>query len=131
MGIEPYLIAAVLKGAFAQRLVRKICENCRERVSPSRRELGLFKKYNLKVDSLFRGKGCKLCNGTGYRGRTGIFELFQTDDNIEEMILRGKKDSEIKTYMVSKGMKPLIINGLQKTLEGVTTVDELERVLTE
>jgi len=83
------------------------------------------------VDSLFCGKGCKTCNGTGYHGRTGIFELLATDDQIEEMILQGRKDSEIKAYIVSKGMKPLIINGLQKALQGVSTVAEIERVLAE
>ena len=131
MEIEPYLIAAVLKGAFAQRLVRKICVNCRESILPNSREQELFAKHNIKVDSLFCGKGCKACNETGYHGRTGIFELFATDDQIEEMILKGRKDSEIKAYIVSKGMKPLMINGLQKALQGVSTVAEIERVLAE
>jgi len=131
MGIEPYLIAAVLKGSIAQRLVRKICPSCREEVSPTRREKELFARYSMDVKKLFRGKGCKACGGTGYRGRTGIFELFATDENVEEMILQGKKDSEIKSYIVKKGMNPLIINGLEKTLRGETSVAEIERVLAE
>jgi type II secretory ATPase GspE/PulE/Tfp pilus assembly ATPase PilB-like protein len=131
MGIEPYLIAAVLKGSIAQRLVRKICRSCRKEVTPTRRERELFARYSLEAGRLFRGKGCKACGGTGYRGRTGIFELFTTDERIEEMILQGKKDSEIKSYLVKKGMKPLIINGLEKTLQGETTVTEIERVLAE
>ncbi len=127
MGIKPYLIAAVLKGAVAQRLVRKICEGCREKVKPSRMEKELLARHNLPSEILFRGKGCKACQNTGYHGRTGLFELFVSDDKLEDMIVGGKRETEIESYLNSTGMEPLIIDGLTKALQGVTTLGEVER----
>jgi general secretion pathway protein E/type IV pilus assembly protein PilB len=131
MGMEPYLISAVLKGSIAQRLVRKVCGGCRTDVHPTKRERALFEEHRMNVKRLQRGKGCKTCNETGYRGRIGIFELFKTDDEIEDMILRNMKDSDIKSHLETVGMKSLLANGLEKAAAGVTTVEELERALGE
>ncbi len=129
MGIESYLIAAVLKGSVAQRLVRKVCNVCKEKVNPKKREQEILAKYELPMGPLFRGRGCKSCSGTGFRGRDGIFELFSIDEEVEEMIVKDKRESEIRTYLLTRGMKPLIINGLKKALEGITTISEVERVV--
>jgi type II secretory ATPase GspE/PulE/Tfp pilus assembly ATPase PilB-like protein len=132
MGVEPYLIAAVLKGSIAQRLVRKVCAACRREVTPSFHERELLAKHGLEAGPLFRGEGCRVCGGTGYHGRTGVFELFAADERIEEMISKDATESEIKSYLVSKkGMVPLVVAGLRKSLAGITTVSEIERVLAE
>jgi type II secretory ATPase GspE/PulE/Tfp pilus assembly ATPase PilB-like protein len=129
MGIEPYLIAAVLRGSIAQRLVRRICPECRVSVEPNERERALLQKYNLLNGTLYTGKGCKSCGGFGYRGRTGLFELFINDGKIEEMIINDAKQSEIMAYAQSLGVKTLIEQGLEKALSGITTISELERVI--
>lgn len=129
MGVEPYLLAAVLRCSIAQRLVRRICDNCKEQYKPTIIEKELFLRHNIKPGPLYRGKGCKKCFKTGYSGRTGVFELFQSDENIEQMIIKDKRESEIREYIISRGMKPLIISGLEKVLEGVTTIQEVERIV--
>ncbi|MEO0113130.1 MAG: GspE/PulE family protein, partial [candidate division WOR-3 bacterium] len=98
IGVEPYLIASSLIGVLAQRLVRKICPTCKESYQPKPevlKYLGLEEKMHL-----FRGKGCEECNNTGYRGRTGIFELLIVDDAIREMILKNKSANEIQQIAV-------------------------------
>jgi len=131
MGIEPYLICAVLKGSIAQRLVRRVCRNCKTEVRLTKSERALFEVYQVKAKKLFKGTGCKSCSGTGYHGRTGIFELFAKEDEVEDLILKNSKDSEIKTYLESAGMKSLMVSGLEKVVAGETTIEELERVLAE
>jgi type II secretory ATPase GspE/PulE/Tfp pilus assembly ATPase PilB-like protein len=129
MGIEPYLIAAVLRGSIAQRLVRRVCPECRVEVEPNKRERALLERYNLQNGRLYRGTGCRSCSGLGYRGRTGLFELFINDGKIEEMIVRNAKHAEIMHYVQSRGMKTLAEQGLAKALSGVTTISEVERVI--
>jgi type II secretory ATPase GspE/PulE/Tfp pilus assembly ATPase PilB-like protein len=129
MGIEPYLIAAVLRGSIAQRLVRRVCPECRVPFVPNERERALLERYKLRTGPLYRGEGCKSCNNIGYRGRTGLFELFTADGKIEEMIIHGAKQSEIMDYVQSRGMKTLTEQGLTKALSGITTISEVERVI--
>ena len=126
MGIEPYLIADVLKGALAQRLVRKICMDCREKYVPAVAQKRLLARSGLKPRAIFRGKGCSECADSGFRGRLGIFEFFKTDRQTETKITAGAKDSELKEYLASQGMKTLVDDGLQKVAAGLTTVNELE-----
>ncbi len=129
MGIEPYLISAVLNGALAQRLVRKICVDCREKYRLNATERRLLARKGLKHRALFRGKGCAACSGTGFRGRSGIFELFRTDGEIETMIAAGAKDSELRDVLVAGGMKTLMDDGLEKAVSGLTSVSEIELVV--
>jgi type II secretory ATPase GspE/PulE/Tfp pilus assembly ATPase PilB-like protein len=131
MGIEPYLICAVLKGSIAQRLVRRVCDGCKTAVRLAKRDRTLFEDYGVTEPKQYKGKGCKACNGTGYRGRTGVFELFVKEDAIEDMILKNGRDTEIKTCLESAGMKSLMASGLEKVAAGETTIEELERVLAE
>ncbi|MBN2443099.1 MAG: type II/IV secretion system protein [Spirochaetales bacterium] len=130
MGIEPYLLAAVLRGSLAQRLVRKSCEHCRELIKPTPAQIGLLTRFKIpKNTPIYEGKGCDECNGTGYRGRIGVFEYFSVDAEVEEMIIKGVKDSLIKEYLVSKGMKSLLADGIDKIIKGDTTIAEVERAV--
>jgi type II secretory ATPase GspE/PulE/Tfp pilus assembly ATPase PilB-like protein len=129
MGVEPYLLAAVLRGALAQRLVRRVCSGCRRSVKPSRKERELLKRYGLSAESLSRGKGCDACGGTGFRGRTAIVEAFSSDEGVEEMILRGERASAISAHLSERGFTSLVHNGLAKAVEGITTVDEVQKAV--
>ena len=127
MGVEPYLIAAVLRCAVAQRLVRRVCQECRREVPASAAERELLARRGLAAGPLFRGAGCRACNGTGYRGRIGLFEQFEADAQVEEMIVAGRREAELTGYLAARGMRPMIEDGLQKALQGLTTVVEVER----
>ena len=133
MGIEPYLISSSLLAVMAQRLVRVICKNCSESYLPpgeGLREIGL-KKADLGNRHLLQGKGCKTCLETGYRGRTGIFELLAVNDEIKRLIMEKKPAHLIKKSATASGMKTLRLDGAGKVLEGVTTVEEVLRVTQE
>ena len=129
MEIEPYLIAAVLKGAVAQRLVRRICPTCSRPVRPTAYQREQLGRGGLAVGRLYEGAGCKACHQTGFRGRTGVFELFESNEEVEEMIIAGRRDSDIRAYLEGRGMVPLISDGLAKVSEGVTTLTEVERAV--
>lgn len=123
MGVEPFLVASSLAGVLAQRLVRVICPHCKESYEPSKEEL----RY-ISAQKLFRGRGCERCAGTGYLGRTGIFELLTVDDELRHMITEKADSTSIKAFAITKGMKPLRADGLEKVKEGITTIEEVLRV---
>jgi type II secretory ATPase GspE/PulE/Tfp pilus assembly ATPase PilB-like protein len=129
MGIEPYLIASVLRGAAAQRLVRKICPRCKEPEAPTAETVRLFKTAGLSPDTLYRGRGCAACGNTGFSGRTVIAELFEGDPELEERIIKRENLSVLKTYLRDRGMRTLMQEGLRKAAEGITTISEIEREL--
>ena len=129
MGIETYLIAGVLRGAVAQRLVRKICPDCRETVKMNLSQRKIFEKNGFTADSIYEGKGCKLCNGTGYKGRIAVAELFCMDRKIEEMIINEETTDTILSYLDKKGMKTVLQSGLDLVVKGLTTIEEVERVV--
>ncbi len=130
MGVEPFLLAAVFRGAIAQRLSRKICEKCKEKTTATPSEAALLKRYGFHFKTVYQGKGCAACNHTGYKGRVGIFEICLPDETLEEMIVKDRRDSEMKNYLVEKGMLTLMKAGIKKVKEGTTTVSEIERVVT-
>ena len=123
MGVEPFLVASSLAGVLAQRLVRVICPHCKESYEPSAEEL----RY-ISASKLFRGRGCEKCAGTGYLGRTGIFELLTVDHELWHMITEKADSTSIKNLAVSRGMKPLRLDGLEKVREAITTIEEVLRV---
>ena len=129
LGVEPYLISAVLKGIVAQRLVRRICPECSEKAPLTPSEEKLLGHYGLEAKTLYKGRGCPACSETGYRGRIGVFEYFRTNKEIEAMIADNREGSIIRHYLVAKGMRNLMADGLQKVLEGITTLGELERAV--
>ncbi|OBR95895.1 type II secretion system protein E [Clostridium ragsdalei P11] len=125
MGIKPFLISSTLAGVIAQRLVRKICPSCAEEYMSDEREmriLGLKEPVKLK-----RGKGCSLCNNTGYRGRIGIFEILEIDNDIKNIIDTDYTENKIEKLAVDKGMNTLRKSCINKVLNGVTTVEEMLR----
>ncbi len=133
MGIEPYLISSAIFGTLAQRLVRKICPECKTPYEPDRKELELIgiSKSDLPDGIAFTGKGCKNCFGTGFKGRTGIFELFLIDDEIRELINQKTDSMKLKSVAISKGMRTLRDDGILKIKKGVTTIQEVARVIQE
>ena len=128
MGIEPFLAASSIVGILAQRLVRRICPDCRESYRPSAemlREMGLTQA--VPADALFhRGKGCPRCMDIGYRGRTGIYELLTMDEEIRDLLLSNKDAAGIKAAAVARGMPTLRDAGLAKALRGETTIEEVQ-----
>ncbi|MCS7201191.1 MAG: type II secretion system ATPase GspE [Dictyoglomus sp.] len=131
MGIEPFLISSSLLGAVAQRLVRKICPNCKTSYEPTSEELEILESHlhiDVKNITLYKGKGCSNCNNRGYKGRTAIHEVMVIDDDIRELILKKVSKETIREAARRKGMNTLREDGLFKVLEGITTIEEVMRV---
>ncbi|HID07450.1 MAG TPA: type II/IV secretion system protein, partial [Armatimonadetes bacterium] len=130
MGMEPFLVASALQGILAQRLVRRICTHCKAEYDPGDavREMLIQEGFeDASRTAFYRGEGCDECRGTGYFGRTGIFELLVMDDVIREMVLRKASAGEIREVAIEHGMHTLRQDGLRKVLLGITTVEEVER----
>jgi type IV pilus assembly protein PilB len=127
MGLEPFLITSCVKGVFAQRLVRRICEKCRMPVQlpdVMLQDIGV-----VPGTTFYQGKGCNACNNTGYKGRLAIFELLMPDDQIGRMVIERKSAEEIKQYAIQHlGMSTLRRDGLEKALAGLTTVEQVVAV---
>jgi type II secretion system protein E len=129
MGIEPFLVASTVEGILAQRLVRTICKECKEEFEPHHADLptdfpGVSEG---KVPRLWRGKGCRRCHQTGYKGRTGIFELMVTSDAIKELVSQRVNANVIRQEALKAGMITLRNYGWRKVLQGATTIDEVAR----
>ena len=127
MGIERYLLASSLNLIIAQRLVRKICEHCKEPITLSEevlQRLGIEPKQ-AKDSVFYRGKGCTACGGTGCLGRLPIFEFLAVDDDISEMIITGKSEAQIRESARQKGYGGLLESGVNKALAGLTTAEEV------
>ncbi|HPL18241.1 MAG TPA: type II secretion system ATPase GspE [Spirochaetota bacterium] len=130
MGIEPFLITSSVNAYLAQRLARKICPACKEAFKPSPKmlsELGI-KPSQLHGGKLYHGKGCPECLNTGYSGRLGIFELLPLTAGVRKMIMEHSEAPLIKEFAIKEGMKTLLQDGLNKAIEGITTVEEVLRV---
>lgn len=130
MGIKPYLVASAVQAALAQRLVRVICPSCKEEYSPTKEELGMIKlgPDRLKKAKFYRGRGCKDCVNTGYKGRIGIFEVLIMTDKIRELVFEKVSSSVVKEKAHALGMVTLREDGIKKVLNGVTTISEVMRV---
>lgn len=128
MDIEPYLVVSSLTGIVAQRLLRKICLECKESYIPSDMEKALYIKRGMNVDRLYRGRGCGSCRGTGYRGRLSIQEVLVIDDEIRSLMMNNQSITKIRDYAMKTGMIFLIDDGLLKVKQGLTTTEEVLRV---
>ncbi len=136
MGIEPFLIASTVNIAIAQRLVRKICTNCKEELSITEAELksltgALPPEVMGSKPKFYKGKGCEKCNDSGYKGRIGIYEVMTIDDDVREAIMKRIDASEIKKIAMKNGMTTMLEDGFQKALAGITTIEEILRVVYE
>ncbi len=130
MGIEPFLVSSSCNLILAQRLARKVCNECKEEFKVSENalvDLGLAPK-EAKSIKCFKGKGCSVCNETGYKGRIALYEVMPFSDSIKELVLNGASTAEIKADAIGSGMKSLRMSGITKVAEGVTTVEEILRV---
>ncbi|NWF72831.1 MAG: type II/IV secretion system protein [Nitrospirae bacterium] len=149
IGVEPYLLSSSLTLVVAQRLTRRICKNCRESVTPNSRILesiqsrpdfsetidvlkrqGILRKTHngLAGVRLYNGKGCVQCQGSGFSGRLGLFEIFEVDEDIRDLIMQRKPASFIRSTAIMKGMKTMFQDGLAKAFMGETTIEEVFRV---
>ena len=129
MGIEPFLVATAVHLICAQRLVRRICMECREEVPlpPQAKMDAGFTPDEARTVKIFKGRGCNACNNTGYKGRTGLYEVLEIDDEIRELILVGASAVELKKKGMERGMLTLRRSGLIKIKDGVTTLEEVAR----
>ena len=133
MGIEPFLVSSSVCGILAQRLVRVLCDNCRIPYNPSKEELTeLGLNYRILGEKVFfKSNGCSKCMGTGFKGRTGIFELFVVDDEIQPLIMQKADSNILKKVAIKNGMTTLKQDGAEKVIQGITTVEEVLRVTQE
>ena len=129
LGMEPFLITATLEGIVAQRLVRKICTNCKTAFQPTEEmlmELGLTPE-DVGDKKFYYGRGCEVCNNTGYRGRTGIYEIMVLNDEIRELIMNNASTNVLRDAAQRNGMHLLRENGLLLIYDGITTIEEVSR----
>ena len=129
MGIEPFLVATSVHLICAQRLIRRVCAGCAEKVDLPPQALieAGYSPEESKTVTVMKGKGCSTCNGTGYKGRAGLYEVMEIDDEIRELILVGASAMELKKKAIERGMITLRRSGLIKVAQGMTTLEEVAR----
>jgi type IV pilus assembly protein PilB len=131
MGVQPFLVSSAVQGVVAQRLVRRVCKECRESYAPEAEELRVLglDPAVLGGRTFARGRGCRACEGTGFRGRLGLFELFELDGALRDAVFRGEPLEKIRASALASGkLRPLLASGASKVLAGSTTVTEVLRV---
>ncbi len=129
MGVPPFLITATLEAVLAQRLVRRICKECRELTSPG---TDILAQLDLTPEDVldkkfYHGRGCAACNNTGFKGRTGLYELMLINDRLREQINHGASTEQLRDVALQTGMRPLRVAGMEKVYSGVTTLEEVIR----
>jgi type II secretory ATPase GspE/PulE/Tfp pilus assembly ATPase PilB-like protein len=129
MGIEPYLVASSLEGVAAQRLVRVLCTHCRKPHPGAREELPRLAELIPEEGTYYHAVGCEMCSYTGYRGRIAVFEIIPLDDGLRQMIVSRVPHHDLKKAAMAKGMTTMFQDGIQKASRGVTTIDEVLRVV--
>lgn len=128
MGIEPYFVAAAVTGLVSQRLIRRVCPNCKEEYALEPMEVEYLKELGVEPPAKgIRGKGCSQCAGSGFSGRVGIYEVLAVNDEIRSMLIRGDSRQNLKEAAVRAGMTSLARGGVAKALMGITTVSEVVR----
>jgi type IV pilus assembly protein PilB len=136
MGIEPFLLASTLEIIIAQRLVRRICNHCRYSLSAGEAMAALpvavtvtLKKYFKRDDNVYAGKGCSVCNGSGFEGRSAMFEIIEITPEIQELMLHSPSNRQIEMLARKQGNPPMFNDGIEKVKRGVTTLSEMLRVV--
>ncbi len=129
LGVEPFLITATVEGIIAQRLVRRICMNCKTQFEPSETQLKELQitPDDVKEKKFYYGRGCSRCNNTGYRGRIGIFEIMVFNDEIRELVMKQASTGILRSAAQKNGMRLLRDNGLAAIYDGITTIDEIAK----
>ncbi|KPL05351.1 MAG: hypothetical protein AMJ73_01215 [candidate division Zixibacteria bacterium SM1_73] len=127
MNVEPFVVASSILAVIAQRLARRICSKCKESYTPSEEELSYYEQLKeLKNPVFYRGRGCEKCKHTGYKGRIGIFEVLEVNEEVNQLILKKGISSDIEK---AAKMKSMLDDGIEKVLKGVTSLDEIRRVI--
>ncbi|NRB21151.1 type II/IV secretion system protein [Candidatus Dependentiae bacterium] len=129
MGIEPFLINAALTGVLAQRLARRICDDCKVEYKPNEQERAILDALHIATNVLYRGAGCATCHNHGYKGRIGIFELLTISNELRSLIIECPAYEAIETQARTDGMRTLMEDGVQKVQDGLITLQELARVV--
>jgi type II secretory ATPase GspE/PulE/Tfp pilus assembly ATPase PilB-like protein len=134
MGVEPFLTASAVSAVLAQRLMRKLCTSCSEPYQPTEAELLAARIPHDQLQryagvELRRKGGCTRCAGTGFKGRIGVFQLLEVSETIASLAARGANKDEIEQAALAEGMQSLWADGLEKVVAGMTTVEELARVV--
>lgn len=127
MGVEPYLIASSLVGVVAQRLVRRVCADCKQSHAVTDQERIFLRSRSIAIETLIKGKGCGSCNNTGYRGRVAIHEVLFVNDELRELINEGASVQQLREAAAGQGMIQLMDDGLEKVTRGITTLQEVLR----
>ncbi|HZZ44057.1 MAG TPA: ATPase, T2SS/T4P/T4SS family [Tepidisphaeraceae bacterium] len=128
IGLEPYLIASAVNAILAQRLVRKICAHCQELYTPTPEMAEFLTLQGFDSTKLYQGKGCDRCRKTGYAGRLGIYELLVMDDGLRDLVTSNPNVNELRKLCRERGLVTLRMDGFQKVVKGLTTIDEILRV---
>lgn len=128
MDCEPFQIGSVLLGGLAQRLARRICQDCKEPVPIEEEFLPLFASCGVDSPQAFQGRGCRRCHQSGYRGRVGVYELLEVSPTIRSLIIRGAHEDEIKKQARAEGFRDLLTDGLEKVKSGLLSLEEVLRV---
>ena len=130
LGVEPYLIVSTLIGLISQRMIRRVCTNCRIESTPSLQEQIAFRdEMKEELTTQYGGRGCKLCSQTGYQGRTGVFELLNINERIRNLIYKGANSDEIRREALTQGISTMKHDGMTKVKHGVSNVMEVLRCL--
>ena len=127
--VEPFLIASTVKGILAQRLVRRICSECKEEYNPNKEELEMIGKEPDERIKAFVGKGCLSCRNTGFKGRIGLYELLLMDSQISDHVLNREPGYKIRQQARKNGMSTLLEDGVLKIERGDTTISEVYETL--
>jgi type II secretory ATPase GspE/PulE/Tfp pilus assembly ATPase PilB-like protein len=128
IGLEPYLIAAAVNAILAQRLVRKICQHCKQEYVPSDEMKEFLTLQGFGAEKTLRGVGCDRCRKTGYAGRLGIYELLVMDDSLRDLVTSNPDVTQLRKLCRERGLVTLRTDGFTKVMKGLTTVDEILRV---
>jgi type IV pilus assembly protein PilB len=127
LGVAPYLVSASLISVLAQRLVRKICPNCKSEYQPPASLKKIVESLGTKIEKYYTGLGCKKCRNTGYAGRIAVHELLVPDEAVKELISENVSLKKLRQTAVKKGMTPLVLDGLEKVKAGIISVEEVLR----
>ena len=137
VGVQDYDIASTVATTISQRLVRRLCPNCRKERDFTKEEKDVIKKigdkygedFNLSGIKTYDAVGCEHCNNSGYFDRVGLFEVLNISDEIKEMIMEGKSSIEIRRKALEQEYRPLVVDGINKVIQGITNLDEINKKL--
>jgi general secretion pathway protein E/type IV pilus assembly protein PilB len=127
MGVEPFLVASTVEGVMGQRLIRRLCNHCKQKYEPTKDDVPADFPWDLKTGPLYKAVGCRECRNTGYKGRLGIYELMITTNDIRQLAHDRTSSWKLMQLAMEQGMRSLRQDGWLKVVHGISTVDEVVR----